>query len=297
MRLSATQRTISPAKCESNNPFGEGAAGATVAPLELAYKTDKSFDVDGSFQRTVYKHPQFTIDDETIRATFDVDNVPSSLAALVALPTGPTDTTPTRVLTHAPGAANIAGDLTLESTLGNARCTQAEPSGGKALCADVVIDSLPDHVSVLADTAIDKNTHIAFHACDFDFFAGTDTCRAGTETPTGIGSVNAHVRQYSGDADPLPILPMDDIANEHHAALALERGVGDQDMAIEGDVFVENIRHIDVRQFPSGMTAHTDLGDGDQPFTVRWSTPTSATAPAPCRASRSTPRSTRCPRS
>lgn len=265
------------AACENPDPFDDGTVD--TGPLTVAYRAPSPFDVDADFAiegDLPFETPDVGIEFDTferVAAQVSLENVPGEFTAYVHTPAEPEitiddlDRTSTRVRTVAPGAQDLVVDIAAQLTAADVDCDDPDPSGS-AVCAQVVVDGLPEFASVLQATTTDPDEGdavvdqaVEFAACDLD--VATLECRPGTEGE--IGSIDVDARIHAGDPDGVdPYVPP---ADTPHVVALLDL----DDLAnfeASASVRVEGLRGMGFRQDPEGIEAHTDLGDGVEPLLV-----------------------------
>ncbi|MGH9137350.1 MAG: OmpL47-type beta-barrel domain-containing protein [Acidimicrobiales bacterium] len=273
------------ASCESPDPFGDRTA--TRGPLTIAYDAPTAFDVVSDIELRgdlPFDQSDLPLDFGTfdrIGTHVALTNIPGDFTAYVATPSessfelpGDAEATGTRVRTVAPGASATRLDLGVELTTEGVDCEDPDPDGvggvAGAVCADLLIDGLPNFASALLSTATtpgatDAELEQRFEAygCDFEFFGATRECRAGTEGSIGViqATARAHAGQPGGvatfvaPADAPHVFAqadLDDLAN----------------FEVEAGLRIEDLRAVTFVQDPDGTEFTANVGDGTEPLTV-----------------------------
>ncbi|MEO6884936.1 MAG: hypothetical protein ABI232_01435, partial [Jatrophihabitantaceae bacterium] len=246
------------AACQKLDPFGDGTAA--VAPITFDWDASSAFSVKSSARIHFDEGTSTPTDDVAASANIHVDNIPGKLHAVVAVP----DATlggPVRVLTQGTAGSNINVGVQGGYTVGGASCDDPAPSHDVA-CADVSITGLPTNTSMLIDGT--KNaSRVEFHACDFQFYATTPTCRAGTVGQIGVIAVDGHLVQ--GNPGALNVL---EPTTDQYAFLQARQPSSD-DIALRARVRLEAIRNVTYRQTADGYDATYDMGSGAKPLEAK----------------------------
>ncbi|WP_436794815.1 OmpL47-type beta-barrel domain-containing protein [Actinospongicola halichondriae] len=263
--------------CEDPDPFDDGTVD--TGPLTVAYRAPSAFDVAADFSidgDLPFDQPDLPIEFGTfdhVAAQIAIDDVPGEFTAYVHTPVEPEvsfdglDRTSTRIRTVAPGADDLSIDIAAQLTTPGVDCDDPDPEGG-AVCAQVVIDGLPEFASVLQATTTDPSDDdavidqsVQFAACDLD--VATLECRPGTEGE--IGSIDVDARIHAGDPDGVD--PYVAPADTPHIVALLD--VDDlANLEAVTSVRLEELRGVGFAQDPEGLHARTDLGNGTEPLLV-----------------------------
>ncbi len=248
------------AACQKKDPFRDHSVDA--APLVFDWQASSPFSTVASGRVHLDEGtPNDPTDDLTIGGNVKVDNIPSALNAIVALPVGGQSGGPIRVLTTGPAGTNIDMRLHGGMTRGQESCDNPAP-GNDVACGDVTITGLPTSMSMLIDSA-KNNSRAEFHACDYRFFDATPACAPGTDGSIGVLAVDGHLS--FGHPGGLGVLePTTDLH-----ALMQYRQPSDDDVALRARARLEKIRNVVFRQSDDGFDATYDLGDGTKPFEAK----------------------------
>ena len=280
--LAATPSDPITAACEDDDPFGDGTA--TQGPLTIAYRAPQDFDViadiaiQGDFP---FEQPELPVDFgefDRVAAHLALTKIPAEFTAYMQTPadSAPTadglESSATRILTVAPGANNTKMELSASLTTPGVSCNDPDPDGG-AVCANVLVDQLPEHASVLAETVTQPGAaedggdavvdqRVQAYACDFRFFTSEDCAPT---TAGQIAEIKVGVRAHAGNTaenptyQPPPVGPyafaratIDDLSN----------------FEVEAGLRVLQLRGVGFRQNTDGVAVETDLGNGVDPLTI-----------------------------
>lgn len=269
------------AACENPDPFGDGTIQRS--PLTVAYRAPAPFDViadlaiQGDFP---FQQPELPVDFgrfDRVAAHLGLTNIPASFTAYMATAAenvfGPDANTSsaTRILTVAPGANNTKLEMSAQLTTPGVSCLNPDPNGG-AICADVLVDKLPEFASILAETVSQTGgapggdavveQRVQAKACDFQYFT-TETCKAGTAGE--IGEIKVGVRAHAGSGAENPVYQPPAVG-PHVFAQATIKDLSN--FEVEAGLRVLQLRGLSFHQDPEGLQVDTDLGNGVDPLTI-----------------------------